>query len=188
MHNYIIITNIKYKYFFKDVCVHKILYRERKRAFDLQISIKICTFIVHFYFWIFPRYHLILQFKSSANLFSECLGSKNWQDQTQTICDPKPIAPLNRVTAYMYCKYLVVIFDTFIHLFLPSLLLEGGFRVAQFVRMDLDPSHWPFISAMAFSASTFLVKETKPQPLDFSVWGSRTTRQSLQQKRRENKS
>ena len=45
---------------------------------------------------------------------------------------------------------------------LPSFLLEGGFLVAQFVRIDLDPSHWPFISAMAFSASTFLVKETKP--------------------------
>jgi hypothetical protein len=45
---------------------------------------------------------------------------------------------------------------------LPSFLLEGGFLVAQFVRIDLDPSHWPFIRAMAFSASTFLVKETNP--------------------------
>ena len=64
-------------------------------------------------------------------------------------------------TTVITVMYLVVIFNNFIH-FLPSLLLEGGFRVAQFVRMDLDPSHWPFISAMAFSASTFLVKETKP--------------------------
>lgn len=45
---------------------------------------------------------------------------------------------------------------------LASFLLEGGFLVAQFVRIDLDPSHWPFIRAMAFSASTFLVKETNP--------------------------
>jgi hypothetical protein len=44
----------------------------------------------------------------------------------------------------------------------PSLRLLGGFLVAQFVRMDLDPSHWPFIKAMAFSASTFLVNETNP--------------------------
>ena len=45
---------------------------------------------------------------------------------------------------------------------LPSFLLEGGFLVAQFVRIDLDPSNLPFICAMAFSASTFLVKPTKP--------------------------
>ena len=156
MHNYIIITNTKYKYFFKDVCVHKILYRERK-GFWLINKYKIGTFRVHYYFWIFPRYHQILQFKSSANVFSECLGSKNWWYLTQTIC-----VPTNSAAKQSYYLYVVVIFDTFIHLFLPSLLLEGGFRVAQFVRMDLDPSHWPFISAMAFSASTFLVKETKP--------------------------
>ena len=46
-------------------------------------------------------------------------------------------------------------------IFLPS-FLAGGFLVAQLVRIDRDPSHWPFIKAMAFSASTFFIKDTKP--------------------------
>ena len=44
---------------------------------------------------------------------------------------------------------------------LPS-FLAGGFLVAQFVRIDRDPNHCPFIKAMAFSASTFFIKDTKP--------------------------
>jgi hypothetical protein len=35
----------------------------------------------------------------------------------------------------------------------PSFLGAGGFLVAQLVRMLLLPSHWPFIAAMALSAS-----------------------------------
>ena len=63
---------------------------------------------------------------------------------------------------------------------IPSFRLVGGFLVAQLVRIDLEPSHCPFMRAIAFSASTFFVKETKPYPFDLRVWGSRTTRQSLQ--------
>ena len=60
----------------------------------------------------------------------------------------------------------------------PSFLFAGGLRVAQLVRILLLPSHWPahntlywaavqqshlpFIRAIAFSASTFFMKETKP--------------------------
>ena len=44
----------------------------------------------------------------------------------------------------------------------PSFLFVGGFLVAQLVLIDLDPSHCPFMRVMAFSASTFLVKDTKP--------------------------
>ena len=62
---------------------------------------------------------------------------------------------------------------------IPSFRLVGGFRVAQLVRIDLEPSHCPFIRAIAFSASTFFVKETNPYPFDLRVCGSRTTRQSL---------
>lgn len=36
---------------------------------------------------------------------------------------------------------------------LHSALVAGGFLVAQFVLMDLDPSHCPFMAAIAFSAS-----------------------------------
>ena len=67
-----------------------------------------------------------------------------------------------------------------IHIYIPSFRLVGGFLVAQLVRIDLEPSHCPFIRAIAFSASTFFVNETNPYPFDFRVWGSRTTRQSLQ--------
>lgn len=31
--------------------------------------------------------------------------------------------------------------------------VAGGFLVAQFVRIDLDPSHCPFIAVIALSAS-----------------------------------
>ena len=65
---------------------------------------------------------------------------------------------------------------------LPS-FLAGGFLVAQFVRIDRDPSHWPFMSAIAFSASTFFMNDTKPYPLDFNVCGSLTTLQSLKFRR-----
>lgn len=34
-----------------------------------------------------------------------------------------------------------------------SALVAGGFRVAQFVRIEREPSHWPFIAVMAVSAS-----------------------------------
>ena len=67
-----------------------------------------------------------------------------------------------------------------IHIYIPSFRLVGGFLVAQLVRIDLEPSHCPFMRAIAFSASTFFVNETNPYPFDFRVWGSRTTRQSLQ--------
>ena len=53
--------------------------------------------------------------------------------------------------------------------FIPSFRLVGGFRVAQLVRIDLEPSHCPFIRAIAFSASTFFVNETNPYPFDFRV-------------------
>ena len=88
-------------------------------------------------------------------------------------------------------KILIRIFDfpevlqaetAFLWKFQPRILpsfLAGGFLVAQFVRMERDPSHCPFIRAMAFSASTFFMKDTKPYPLDLRVCGSLTTRQSL---------
>lgn len=34
-----------------------------------------------------------------------------------------------------------------------SVLVAGGFLVAQFVLIDLDPNHWPFIAVIALSAS-----------------------------------
>lgn len=75
----------------------------------------------------------------------------------------------------------LLIFSVHIHIiYIPSFRLVGGFLVAQLVRIDLEPSHCPFIRAIAFSASTFFVNETNPYPFDFRVWGSRTTRQSLQ--------
>jgi hypothetical protein len=37
--------------------------------------------------------------------------------------------------------------------YLLSAFVAGGFLVAQFVLIDLDPSHWPFIAIIALSAS-----------------------------------
>ena len=75
---------------------------------------------------------------------------------------------------------LLLKISVYIHIYIPSFRLVGGFLVAQLVRIDLEPSHCPFMRAIAFSASTFFVNETNPYPFDFRVWGSRTTRQSLQ--------
>lgn len=38
-------------------------------------------------------------------------------------------------------------------IYLPSNFVAGGFLVAQFVRIEREPNHWPFIAVMAFSAS-----------------------------------
>lgn len=35
----------------------------------------------------------------------------------------------------------------------PSALVAGGFRVAQLVRIEREPSHCPFMAVMAVSAS-----------------------------------
>ena len=77
-------------------------------------------------------------------------------------------------------EVLLLKISVYIHIYIPSFRLVGGFLVAQLVRIDLEPSHCPFMRAIAFSASTFFVNETNPYPFDFRVWGSRTTRQSLQ--------
>ena len=58
-------------------------------------------------------------------------------------------------------KYLGNIFSLHSKYILPS-FLAGGFLVAQLVRMEREPSHWPFIRAIAFSASTFFMKDTNP--------------------------
>ena len=65
---------------------------------------------------------------------------------------------------------LLLIFSVHIHIiYIPSFRLVGGFLVAQLVRIDLEPSHCPFIRAIAFSASTFFVNETNPYPFDFKM-------------------
>ena len=58
-------------------------------------------------------------------------------------------------------KYLGNIFSLHSKYILPS-FLAGGFLVAQLVRMEREPSHCPFIRAIAFSASTFFMKDTNP--------------------------
>jgi len=40
-------------------------------------------------------------------------------------------------------------------------LLAGGFRVAQFVRIEREPSHWPFMAVMALSASCGAIMKTE---------------------------
>lgn len=46
--------------------------------------------------------------------------------------------------------------------FLPSVLVFGGFLMAQFVRIEREPNHWPFIAVMAVSASC---KNPTPSPI-----------------------
>lgn len=72
------------------------------------------------------------------------------------ICRIHPARELNSIVNFLVeCWYL------------RSAFVAGGFLVAQFVLIDLDPNHCPFIAVIALSASC---KRREKQQTNISEW------------------
>lgn len=58
-------------------------------------------------------------------------------------------------------KICFPVFFFFVRIYLRSAFVAGGFLVAQFVLIDLEPSHCPFMAVIALSASCKREKNEK---------------------------